>query len=296
MSSQSTPLGVAAILSGPPQTPQRTALSSFALPGRVAVITGAHRGIGLEIALALAEAGASVYCIDLAPTPDDDWCKVQKWVSQLPQLTEGEGKGKKGKMEYASGDVTDQEGMWRLVEEIAKREGGRIDICVACAGILRGAECLEYPGEEFSKLMNVNVNGVLYTAQAAGRQMVKAGIAGSIILIASMSGSMTNKDMHWTAYNTSKAAVIQMARSMACELGPKGIRVNSISPGYVYTEMTKAFLDDKPDLKKTWCSENPLGRLAQPHEMRGVALWLAGDMSTFCTGSDIIIDGGHRAW
>ena len=89
--------------------------------------------------------------------------------------------------------------------------------------------------------MDVNVNGVLFTTQAAGRQMEKLGIPGSIILIASMSGSITNFGQHWVAYNTSKSAVVQMARSMACELGPKGIRVNSISPGYIYTQCAFTF-------------------------------------------------------
>lgn len=84
--------------------------------------------------------------------------------------------------------------------------------------------------------MDVNVDGALFTAQAAGRQMERLGIPGSIILTASMSGSITNFGQHWVAYNTSKSAVIQMARSMACELGPKKIRVNTISPGYIYTQ------------------------------------------------------------
>jgi len=142
----------------------------------------------------------------------------------------------------------------------------------------------------------VNVNGVLYTAQAAGRQMVRLGIPGSIILIASMSGSIANQGQHWVAYNTSKSAVVQMARSMAVELGPNRIRVNSISPGYILTKMTEAFLKPQPELHAKWASHNPLGRLGNPDELRGVTLWLAGDTSTFCTGSDIIVDGGHRAW
>jgi len=155
--------------------------------------------------------------------------------------------------------------------------------------------------------MDVNVNGVLFTAQAAGRQMQKLGIPGSIILTASMSGSITNFGQHWVAYNTSKSAVIQMARSMACELGPKGIRVNSISPGYIYTQcafafilsseivdlfrlgshrMTKDFLDPRPELMTQWSGQNPLGRIGRPDELRGVTVWLASDASTFCTGSE----------
>ncbi|KAG6902163.1 hypothetical protein C0995_003637 [Termitomyces sp. Mi166 len=271
--------GVAAALASVP--PVRTALSQFSLVNRVALITGGHRGIGLEIALALAEAGAIVYCLDLPSKPDQDWLKVQAYAAQLPSLSGNY----RGRLEYVSGDVTDQAGIWKIAEEIAMKEG-RLDVCVANAGILRSAECLEYPGEEFRKLMDINVNGVLFTAQAAGRQMERLGIKGSIIMIASMSASITNQNQHWVAYNTSKSAVAQMARSMACELGMKGIRVNTISPGYIYTQMTRNFLDTKPHLMAEWSAQNPLGRLGQPDELRGVALWLASDASTFCTGSE----------
>ncbi|RDB30790.1 D-arabinitol 2-dehydrogenase [ribulose-forming] [Hypsizygus marmoreus] len=285
-------VGVAAALASLP--PTRSALSQFSLLNQVAIVTGGHRGIGLEMALALAEAGAVVYCLDLPAQPDSDWLKVQSYAAKLPSLDVGDA-DKKGRLEYVSGDVTDQQEMWKIAERIAQKEG-RIDICVANAGILRGFECLEYPAEEFRKLLDVNINGVLFSAQAAGRQMERLGIKGSIVLIASMSGTIANKDQHWVAYNTSKAAVLQMARSMACELGVKGIRVNSISPGYIYTQMTRNFLDTKPHLMAEWSSHNPLGRLGMPDELRGVVLWLASAASTFCTGSDIIVDGGHRAW
>ncbi|KAK7056422.1 hypothetical protein VNI00_002977 [Paramarasmius palmivorus] len=257
MSFSTTPQGVASILAGSGTQPILTQL--FSLTNRVALVTGAERGIGLEIALALAQAGAIVYCLDLAAEPEKDWIKVQQHVAG-------------------------EDGTGRLERFVVKE--GRIDICFANAGILRGAECLEYPADEFKKLIDVNVHGVLFTAQAAGRQMEKLAIRGSIVITASMSGSITNRDQHWVAYNTSKAAVVQMARSMACELGPKGIRVNSLSPGYIYTKLTRAFLDPRPELKAEWESQNPLGRLGRPDELRGVALWLAGDASTFCTGSE----------
>ncbi|KAF9023338.1 NAD(P)-binding protein [Hymenopellis radicata] len=278
--------GVPAALSNVP--PSRSALDLFSLTNRVAMITGGHRGIGLEIALAFAEAGAIVYCIDLPDTPDGNWLKVQKFAGDLP----GE---PKGRLEYASADVTNQKTIWAVAQDIGNKEG-RLDICVCSAGILRHADCLEYPAEEFQELMRVNVDGVLFSAQAAGRQMKHFNSPGSIILIASMSGTITNPHQPWVAYNTSKSAVLQMARSMACELGPAKIRVNTISPGYIYTDMTRAFLEPQPELMKLWQAQNPLGRLGAPGELRGVALWLASDASSFCTGSDIIVDGGQTAW
>jgi len=285
------PIGVEAALqavSDPSFTPRTTFLQEFAIPGRVAVISGGNRGLGLEMAEVLAEAGAIVYCLDLPAEPGHEWTATAKYVERL-------GIQGAARLEYRSVDVTEQELVWKVVEEIANKEG-RMDVCICAAGILHGADALEYPAKDFQKVMSVNVNGVLYTAQAAGKQMVKFGTPGSIILIASMSGSVTNQDQAWIAYNTSKSAVLQMARSMACELGPKKIRVNSLSPGYIYTKMTAAFLDTQPQLYDTLSSQNPLGRLGRPDELRGVIAWLASDASTFCTGSDILVSGGHHAW
>ena len=146
----SPPIGVAAALAS--ATPTRSALSTFSLVGRVALVTGGHRGIGLEIALALVEAGAIVYCLDLPKTPNENWIKVQRYAAQLPSLgTSSQGKSLNGRLEYVSADVTNQTMMWAKAEDIAKSEG-RLDICVANAGILRSAECLDYPADEFQQV------------------------------------------------------------------------------------------------------------------------------------------------
>ncbi|KAL0577300.1 hypothetical protein V5O48_004693 [Marasmius crinis-equi] len=290
MASSQSPQGVAGVLAG---STRASIFSLFSLAGRVALVTGGERGIGLEIALAFAEAGAVVYCLDTPSEPGEEWLTVQKHVQRLP-VPEGKD-SKQPALHYVHGDVTDQQAMWKTVDDIVAKEN-RIDVCFANAGILQGYNCLEYPAEEFKKVIDVNVNGVLFTAQAAGRHMERLGIPGSIIMTASMSGSTTNPRQAWVAYNTSKSAVLQMARSMACELAPKRIRVNTISPGYILTKMTRAFLDTKPELKVDWEGQNPSGRLGRPDELRGVALWLASDASTFCTGSDVRVDGGQTAW
>ncbi|KZS89878.1 NAD-binding protein [Sistotremastrum niveocremeum HHB9708] len=289
---QSNLIGVAAALkaqSDPSLKPKATLFSEFSLDGRVAVVSGGKQGLGLEMAMALSEAGATVYCMDLQATPGAEFNATRDYVRKLGR-----------KMEYVSVDVTKQKEVWDAVESIGTQEG-RVDACIAAAGILNGSHCLEYKDVDFQKVMDVNTNGVLYTAQAAGRQMDRYKIPGSIILIASMSGSLTNRNQHggahpWVAYNTSKSAVIQMARSMACELGPKGIRVNSLSPGHIYTAMTAAYLETVPGLGDEWAKLNPLGRLGRSDELRGVVSWLASDASTFCTGSDILVTGGHHAW
>jgi len=268
-------------------TPKPSIFDEFALRGRVGVVSGANRGLGLEMALALCELGAKIYAVDLPSTPSNEFQTIAKHVKAM-----GEGRG----LEYISGDVTDQKAIRTEVEKIGEKEG-RFDVCVAAAGILGAADpALELDAKEFEQVLAVNTNGVFYVAQAAGRQMAQFGNGGSIVMIASMSGTVTNRDHKWVAYNTSKSAVLQMARSMACELGPQRIRVNSLSPGHIYTKMTAGMLDTQPHLQEKWSSSNPLGRLGLPEELRGVVAWLASDASTFCTGSDILITGGHTIW
>ncbi|KAJ6513635.1 hypothetical protein C8R47DRAFT_1091497, partial [Mycena vitilis] len=270
--------------------PTRSAVALFSLANRVAFVTGAHRGIGLELALAMAELGAIVYCLDLANEPNDDWLKVQKYATQMPDLGNG-----KGRLEYMCGDVRNQEGMWKAAESIAEREG-RLDICIANAGISQSFGCLDYPADEFKKILDINLCGVLWSAQAAGRQMERLGIPGSIILMASMNGSVANQGLPLTGYNSSKSGVLQMCRSMACELAPKGIRLDTVAKAYLNDSMTGEALQQDSSFKAQLSAQNPMGRFGKPDELRGVALWLASDASSFCTGSDIKVDGGQCAW
>ncbi|KAI0781177.1 sorbose reductase sou1 [Trametes elegans] len=284
------PVGVARALDASPDTPAQPTLFAheFSLADRVALVSGANRGLGLEMALALLEAGArAVYCVDLPGAPGAEWSAVRDYAARMDGA---------GRLEYLAADVRDQRAMWAVGETIGAREG-RMDVCIAAAGVLRDhTDCLEYPAEQFKEVLDVNLSGVLHTAQAAGRQMARFGNGGSIILIASMSGSITNKDHAWVSYNSSKSGVLQMGRSLACELGPKRIRVNTLSPGHIYTTMTAAYLDTQPELLDKWASSNPLGHIGRPDELRGAVAWLASDASSFCTGSDILVSGGHHAW
>ncbi|KIY67565.1 sorbose reductase sou1 [Cylindrobasidium torrendii FP15055 ss-10] len=286
------PLGVRAALEAAPSIsgikPQPKILEEFKLTDRVAIVSGGNGGLGLEMAMVLCEAGArAVYCVDLQPTPSESFQHVASFVSKMPVPA---------RLEYRTADVTNQEMMWQLGEDIGNAEG-RMDICVAAAGILKpNIDCLDYPAATFREVMDVNVNGVMFTAQAAGRQMRRFKTPGSIILIASMSGTVQNRGHQWVSYNTSKSAVLQMGRSMACELAVNGIRVNTISPGHIYTPMTAGYLDKFPELLAHWSDLNPTGRIGRTDEVRGLVAWLASDASTYMTGSDILIDGGHHAW
>ncbi|PPQ65189.1 hypothetical protein CVT24_011373 [Panaeolus cyanescens] len=228
--SRLAPIGVNAALEAaqnPNTQPKPKIFDEFALNDRVGIVSGGNRGLGLEMALAMCEAGArAIYCFDLPSTPSEEWTKAAAFVKKI---------GNNSRLEYVSVDVRDQQRLWDEARKIGDREQ-RMDVCVAAAGILKQpVDCLVYPAKQFEDVLDVNVNGVLYTAQAAGQQMRRFNNGGSIILIASMSGSITNMGHACTSYNTSKSAVLQMARSMACELGKERIRVNSLSPGYIYT-------------------------------------------------------------
>jgi NAD(P)-dependent dehydrogenase (short-subunit alcohol dehydrogenase family) len=177
-------IGVAAALKAASDssfTPKKTLLDEFSLAGRVAIVTGGNRGLGLEMALALCEAGATVYALDLPPSPGEEFLATAEYAKKLGSA-----------LKYVSVDVTDQQSVWDKVAAIGDTEK-RVDVCVAAAGVLDGSDCLSYKADDFQRIMNVNVNGVLYSAQAAGQQMTKYGTPGSIILIASMSGSITNR-------------------------------------------------------------------------------------------------------
>ncbi|KAK9235008.1 hypothetical protein V1525DRAFT_411326 [Lipomyces kononenkoae] len=263
-----------------------TIFDEFVLTGKVAVVTGGNGGLGLEFAIVLAELGAKVYAVDLHPTPSSDFAAAVNYVNRLGSS-----------LEYRSSDVSKQGVISATILEIAAENQGKIHVCVAAAGIL-GPEidCTVYPPEMFAKVMEVNCNGVFFTAQAVAKQMRLEKITGSIILIASMSGTVVNREMKWLPYNTSKSAVIQMARSLACELGSSGIRVNTLSPGHIRTKMTAAVLDVQPATEAFWASLNPMGRIGAVHELRGAIAWLSSDASTFCTGSDIMVSGGHTIW
>ncbi|KAI6022028.1 hypothetical protein EDC04DRAFT_2901031 [Pisolithus marmoratus] len=285
------PLGIEAALeaqANPSVQPCPKIFDEFALTDRVALVSGANRGIGLETAIALCEAGARVvYCFDLPERPSEVFLASQDYVRKL---------GNNSRLEYFSADVRDQQLLWKKAEEIGDKEQ-RFDICVATAGILKpDIDCLEYPAETFKEVIDVNTSGVLFTAQAGGRQMARFGRGGSIIMVASIAGSVAAQGQKILSYGSAKSAVLQMARSMACELGGKKIRVNTLSPGYIHTQMIGGILDKRPDVLDALSRLSPLGRIGRSNELRGVVTWLASDASTFCTGSDIIVDGGYRAW
>jgi NAD(P)-dependent dehydrogenase (short-subunit alcohol dehydrogenase family) len=260
------------------------------LDGRVAIVTGANGGIGLEYITLLAEMGCMVHCLDLSAEPSTEFGKCQDYIGRMHKKSGGV------VFEYHKMDVTNPGEVREKISSIAERHG-RLDVCIANAGILGPIlDCHQYDVDWFRKVMEVNVTGTFLTIQSATAEMLSRKTGGSVVATASMSGTIINKDMHWVPYTTSKAAVIQMVKAFACELGQFDIRVNSISPGHIKTQMTSAFLGMDPTFENFWASQNPMARLGSVHELRGAVAYLASDLSSYTTGSDLQVCGGHTSW
>jgi NAD(P)-dependent dehydrogenase (short-subunit alcohol dehydrogenase family) len=186
---------------------------------------------------------------------------------------------------------------------------------IAAAGIQQETTALDYTAEDANRMFEVNITGVFMSAQAVAKQMIRFGNGGSIVMIASMSGSIANRvcssflfslclahtnkadqGLICSAYNASKAGVIQLGRNLASEWGQHNIRVNTISPGYIVTAMVEELFQKFPERRADWPTQNMLGRLSKPAEYRGAAVFLISDASSFMTGADLKMDGGHSAW
>ncbi|EKG15463.1 Short-chain dehydrogenase/reductase SDR [Macrophomina phaseolina MS6] len=198
-------------------------------------------------------------------------------------------------LHYRQIDVRDVPGLNKVVTDIADAHG-RLDGLIAAAGIQQETPALEYSAEDANRMFEVNVTGAFMTAQAAAKQMIRFGKGGSIVMIASMSGTVANRGLICPAYNASKAGVIQLARNLASEWGTYGIRVNTISPGYIVTAMVEELFKQYPERRTDWPTQNMLGRLSGPEEYRGAGVFLISDASSFMTGADLRMDGGHAAW
>lgn len=178
----------------------------------------------------------------------------------------------------------------------------RLDGVIAAAGVNHLGSAMDHTEEDIKRVLRINYMGAFHTATTAAKEMALRNSPGLILLVASMSGLIANKGMLSPVYNSSKAAVIQLARSLAMEWGRTDaerrcpIRVNYLCPGHIATPMAQMVMDESPDTKAIWESENMLGRLAEPHEFAGAAVFLLGDASSFLTGSTVVIDGGHTAW
>jgi sorbose reductase len=250
-------------------------LDLFDLHGKTALVTGGSSGIGRWVALAYLEAGAQVA---IAARNSE---ALQKVADELAAAGGG-------RVLPIVCDVTQPEQVTATVDRVTAELGG-IDIAVCNAGVVSVQAMLDMPLQEFQRIQDTNVTGVFLTAQAAARAMVEQGRGGVIINTASMSGHIINIPQQVGHYCASKAAVVHLTKAMAVELAPHRIRVNSISPGYILTELVEPLAE----YHRLWEPKIPLGRIGRPEELTGLYLYLASAASSYMTGSDVVIDGGY---
>jgi 3-oxoacyl-[acyl-carrier protein] reductase len=244
---------------------------SVNLKGKVALVTGAGRGIGKAIAQGLADCGAIVAVNDID----------SKTAALTASILSGEGKA------YV-GDVGDAGEVERIIDKVMD-DWERLDILINNAGIEPHSSILEMTDEQWQSTINVNLNAAFYTSRAAGRIMRERG-SGVIVNISSIAGHnipLRNR----SSYVASKAGLIGFTRECAREFAAYGIRVNAVCPGVIETEMTQNLRQNQEQLAK-WLADIPQGRLGQPDDVTGLVLFLCSDAARYLTGQSINVDGG----
>ena len=249
------------------------------LAGRTAVVTGGARGLGYSLASALARQGVNVALLDLLP-------EVEASATRLAEETG---------VATASAivDVTDAASVEAAFTAV-RAQLGTPDILLTAAGITTWGAAAEVEPAAWKRVIDINLTGTFYSTQSFARPLIAEGRAGSAVLVSSMSGRIVNVPQNQASYNSSKAAVDQLAKSLAVEWAP-AIRVNAIAPGYFLSDMTRQFTEANPDLAADWVSRIPAGRMGEPADLDGLVLLLASSSSSYMTGQTLVIDGGYTA-
>ncbi len=251
-----------------------TTQDRFSLAGRVALVTGAASGLGRAIAVGFAEAGARVRCVDRDAEGNEE---VARSIGEAADA--------------ATADVTDAEAVAASIDGLVA-EAGRIDVLVNSAGIGGRSPAVDYPEELWDSVMEINLRGTYLACRAAGRHMVPAG-SGSIINIASVGGLAGFPGS--LGYQASKGGIVALTRTLAIEWAPQGVRVNAIAPSQFESAIVLAQWEREPDMRADWESRTPLGRIGQPDEIVGPAVFLASGAATMVTGHILAVDGGYLA-
>ena len=242
------------------------------LKNKIALITGAGRGIGRTIAIALAKEGAEVVI---------NYNGSEERAKEVKQTIEENG----GKASMYKCNVSDFAACEAMIKDIIK-EYGHLDILVNNAGITKDGLIMKMKEEDFDSVLNVNLKGTFNTIRHSARQMLKQR-SGKIINISSVSGILGNVGQ--ANYAASKAGVIGLTKTMARELGSRGITVNAIAPGFVDTEMTEVLSEE---IRENACKQIILGRFGKPEDIANTAVFLASDKADYITGQVISVDGG----
>lgn len=245
--------------------------------GRVAVVTGGARGIGRALAEALAARGADIALLDLLDTAE-----AQAHLGTQAQ----------GRVRGYGVDVTSPDSVAHALDAV-EAELGTASVLVNCAGISMQIPALDTSLTSWQRIMDVNLNGTFVTNTEFARRAVAAGISASIVNVSSMSAFVVNVPQNQAAYNTSKAAVSMLTKSLAIEWLPQGVRVNAIAPGYISSDMTRDFVEQNRELADEWIRRIPAQRMGTPEELGELVVYLASERSRYIVGQSIIIDGGY---
>lgn len=250
------------------------------LQGSTVVVTGGGRGLGHAIARDLAAHGANVGLIDVL---DDVASTAASIGGDLGVRAAG-----------VNADVRDASAVDAAFAAL-QSEVGVADLLVTAAGITIWGASIDVTPEDWQRVLDINLNGTFYATQSFARRLLPTGRRGSAVLVSSMSARIVNVPQFQASYNASKAAVTHLARSLAVEWAPSGIRVNSVEPGYMLSDMTRQFMDANPDLANQWRAMIPVGRMGEPADLVGLVRFLASADSGYITGQPIVIDGGYTA-
>ncbi len=246
----------------------------FDLTGKTAIITGGSRGIGVEMAEGLAEAGASLMLC----------ARREEWLVETVE----EFRSKEFHVHGKTCDVAKEDDVQAVVDETVK-QFGKVDILINNAGISWGAMPEEMPLEKWKKVIDVNLTGCFLFAQIAGREMLKQK-SGSIINIASIAGITSSANgPFYAGYSASKAGLIGLTRELAASWGRRGIRVNAVAPGFFHSRLADAVIDI---YEHSIQENNAIPRIGEEGELKGAIVFLASDASSYITGQTIVIDGG----
>jgi NAD(P)-dependent dehydrogenase (short-subunit alcohol dehydrogenase family) len=249
------------------------------LSGRVAVVTGGARGIGLAIVEALREMGAR--------------CVVFGIEDEQGRVAIDELNARGAVVEYRHVDVRDHEAVATEFEKV-RQAYGVLDILVTSAGVVSHKPTSEVTEADWRFVLDTNLDGTFWCVREAVRQMQHSNTRGSIVTIGSMSGLIVNFPQMQASYNASKAAVHSLTASLAAEYAETGIRINSVAPGYIMTDLTKNGVS--PEWLELWASRTPIQRMGNPDEIASLVCFLASDAASFMTGATVVADGGYTVW
>lgn len=257
-------------------------LDRFRLDGKRALITGGSRGLGREMALALAEVG-----VDVAITGRDQ---------ESLDRTAGEIEGLGRKARSYSADAVDSDAVEAMCASVLSDTGG-IDILINnTGGRLVNVPVEEQSLEDWKRIIDLNVTSTFLCTQAIGKSMMERGTPGRIINIASISGLIVNRGIGGRSYETAKAAVIQFTRATAADWAAHGITVNAICPGGFMTEPNQRWAKENPEVISEFEEAIPAGKFGKPEDLGPLVVYLASDASRYMTGASLVIDGGYTLW